>query len=224
MPTSPGPQKSLAEQLALADSNSKEDDKFRARTSADDGALDGSVGATEADKLAKREELGRWLAAYGRERTMPSRETKPEEQVYQVGLEETKRWHGNYRAMPTPAFCTVCNIRIPYATQAEAHFEGGTHRLRCAVAGDRLVAKGLDDKRSPSQSGTKASFRAPAPGSSGGKSGRPTQPRATLELPCAGAGCRGRVVFPEGDPHAAARCSVCNFKQNLPVKHVNPRT
>ena len=123
LPTSPGPKKSLAEQLALADSNSKEDDTGHQLMT----ALDGPVGAgvTEANKLAKREELGRWLAAYGRERTMPSRETKPEEQVYQVGLEETKRWHGNYRAMPTPAFCTVCNIRIPHATQAEAHFEGG---------------------------------------------------------------------------------------------------
>ena len=73
----------------------------------------------------EREGLGQWLCEFGRERTMPARESNPEERVYMVGVEETRRWHGRFGSMPLPAYCTLCSVRLPYSNQAVTHFEGG---------------------------------------------------------------------------------------------------
>ena len=138
------------------------------------------------------------------------RESSPDDQVYHVGVEETRQWQGNFAAMPTPAFCTLCNVRIPYSHQAAYHFEGGPHRAKITVAGDKLIAKARAEHRPSSQSDCKVSFTSKPP-----PSRKPAAPQASVEFPCAGADCRGRVQFPEVD--ASARCNVCKFKQRPPV-------
>ena len=219
------PRQTLAERLATTDRASS------GPTAAPRHALPRhAAGSTLSAKQTSQEELGRWAATYGRERTMPSRETSPEEHVYLVGVEETRQWQGNFAAMPCPAFCNLCQVRIPHSHQAVMHLEGAAHRAKIAAAGDKMIAKSLIEHRSSSQSDYKVSFTALPPGA-GGRThpARRTSPpparartspaaQVTQELPCAGADCRGRVTFPVGDPNAKGRCKVCNFKQSLPVR------
>ena len=224
LPARPRPLKSLAEQLALADRESRGPARERSGGLAEGSEVPlmgpSGTGATAPQKLDKheREALGRWLSEFGRERTMPARDSNPEERVYQVGVEETRRWHGNFRSMPLPAYCTLCNVRLPYANQAVTHFELAGHRARCAAEGDKLLTKAIEDKLSFAQNDLKVSFKAPV-----GGTGKPlprdrhATPQATVDFPCAGADCRGRVHAPPGDVRAAARCNVCNFKQRPPV-------
>jgi hypothetical protein len=233
LPGPPRPPKSLAEQLAQADRDSSGPARDRGEWQAGLAALPmpgpSGSGVTEPHKLDKhaREGLGRWLCEFGRERTMPARDSNPEERVFMVGVEETRRWHGRFGSMPLPAYCTLCNVRLPYSNQAATHFEGAGHRAKCATVGDKIVAKAIEDKfPSATQSDVKVTFKAMGKPSSRADSHPMAQ--ASVEVPCAGAECRGRVLFPSGDARAAARCNTCNFKQRLPVpaspaKHVSSR-
>jgi hypothetical protein len=234
LPAPPRPPKSLAEQLAQADRESSGPVRDRGEGQAEVAALPqtgpSGSGATGPHKLDKheREGLGQWLCEFGRERTMPARESNPEERVYMVGVEETRRWHGRFASMPLPAYCTLCNVRLPYYIQAVTHFEGGVHRAKCAAAGDKIMAKAIEDKHSSAaQSDLKVTFKAPT-GKPPSRADRYPTAQASVEFPCAGAECRGRVHFPSGDARAAARCNTCNFKQRPPVpaspaKHVSSR-
>ena len=204
------PRPSLAERLATEDRVKR--DLASSHRNALPLAGTTGLGTTSTTKLSKQEELGRWAAAFGRERTMPGRESSPEDQVYQVGVEETRQWQGNFAAMPLPAFCTLCNVRIPHEHQAVYHFEGSMHRSKVSAAGDKMIAKARAAGRSSALSDCKATFISKPP-----PSRRPVAPQATVEYPCAGADCRGRVLFPVGDDRASSRCNVCNFKQRPPV-------
>lgn len=188
----------------------------------------------DAPKEDQQEALGKWLARYGREKTIPSRETNPEEPVYTVGVLETQKWHGRYDEMPTPAFCETCWVSIPYTHQAKTHFEGLKHKAKCAEAGDKMVALAIQARegRHPPRGEHKVSFKAVPPGAKDTDQGprtpgapRPqlTRPKsaslqATVEYPCAGANCKGRVIYQAGDPSAVGRCTSCNFKQIVPTK------
>ena len=185
-------------------------------------------------KADDQETLGKWLAKFGREKTIPGRETNPEEPVFTVGVLETQLWHGRYNEMPTPAFCEACWVTIPHPHQAKSHFEGLRHKTKCAEAGDRMIASAIQARegRQPARGEHKVTFRAGAPGTKDTDQGprtpgaprplqarpKPSNPQATVELPCAGANCKGRVIYQAGDPNAVGRCTSCHFKQTMPTK------
>ena len=173
-----------------------------------------------APLTAHQEELGRWLADFGRCRTMPLRESRPEDKVYSVGLEETRLWHGKFESMPTPAWCELCLVTILYANQAKTHCEGTKHREKCTQAGDKMIARVVQARRETT--GTprdhKVTFTASRepPKSSGSRSSGSSKP-PTVEMVCAAAGCNGRVTYQVGDQRAVGRCGKCGLRQNPPT-------
>jgi hypothetical protein len=86
-------------------------------------------------------DFARQLKDFGQSRTLVDRGKNPTANVFWIGVEETLTWRGRFHEIPTPAYCTLCKIQIPYEHQATAHCESKGHRGECDKAADALLAK-----------------------------------------------------------------------------------
>ena len=62
------------------------------------------------------DDFARKLKEFGQERTLVNREKNPTANVFRIGLEETLHFKGRFNEVPTPAYCVICKIQIPYVT------------------------------------------------------------------------------------------------------------
>ena len=197
-----------------------------------------------ADLMGAEAEFARQLKDFGQSRTLVEREKNPTAKVFMIGVEETLKWRGRFHEIPTPAYCTLCKIQIPYEHHATAHCESKGHRVECEKAADALLAKLLlaraskeeeDSRKVTFSTGTGRKRERDEKGARDQTKKRkedlydaPSRPRSTMPSPktaptteyhCVGARCTGRFSVPSGEVGAVGKCQTCRFEQKA-VKQV----